>query len=349
MQSQTRNQKPETFLPAKEFIITITPESAGTRLDAFLASQLTEISRATIHRAIESGDITVNDRTVKPSYKVHASDEVTVEIPDAIPLEAQPEDIPLNIVHEDAEVIVINKPAGMVVHPGAGVQSGTLANALVHHFNQLSQAGGALRPGIVHRLDVGTSGLIVVAKTDRAHLSLAAQFEERTVQKSYLALVYGNVTENEGRIDAPIGRDPRNRVKMSVRPPGQGRTALTHYRVRERMDEFTLLEVVIKTGRTHQIRVHLAHLKHPVVGDVTYDSGRHSNLMIPRLRVAIEHAGRPFLHAAYLSFTHPASQQRLEFMAPLPPELQLLLENIKAVPAGYQKLFPGMRLPTKKA
>ena len=327
----------------------ITSETVGTRLDAFLAAQLLETSRATIHRAIESGDITVNDRTVKPSYKVRTNDEIIVEIPAAIPLEAQPEDIPLNIVYEDDEVIVINKPAGMVVHPGAGVNSGTLANALVHHFNQLSQAGGSLRPGIVHRLDVGTSGLIVVAKTDRAHLSLAAQFEERTVQKSYLALVYGNVEKDEGRIAAPIGRDPRNRVKMSVRPEGHGRTALTHYRVRERMDEFTLLDVVIKTGRTHQIRVHLAHIRHPVVGDLAYDSGRANTLRIPRLRVAIENSGRPFLHSAHLIFTHPTTQQRMDFTAPLPPELQLLLETIKAVPAGHQKLFPGMRLPTKKA
>ncbi|HZS03814.1 MAG TPA: RluA family pseudouridine synthase [Blastocatellia bacterium] len=312
------------------------PEAAGSRLDAFLASRLTDISRSVIQRAIESGDVTVNDRAVKPSYKVRANDEVQVELPEALPLEALPEPIPLDIVHEDDEVIVINKPAGMVVHPGAGVSSGTLANALVWHFNQLSQSlpqtGGALRPGIVHRLDVGTSGLIVVAKTDRAHLNLAAQFEGRSVNKSYLALVYGNVQPDEGKIDAPIGRDPRNRVKMSVRPAGQGRQALTLYRVIKRFAEFTLLDVTIKTGRTHQIRVHLAHIRHPVVGDSTYDSGRANTVKNPQWRVAIEKLGRPFLHAARLGFIHPVSDERLQFTAPLPNELQNFLEALSSSP-----------------
>jgi 23S rRNA pseudouridine1911/1915/1917 synthase len=317
-------------LSAEELSITVTPEAAGTRLDVFLAAQLAGISRSTIQRAIEGGEVTVNDRTVKPSFKVRAKDEIQVELPEAAPLEAQPEPIPLDIVYEDGEIIVINKPAGRVVHPGAGIRSGTLANGLVYHFSQLSQTGGALRPGIVHRLDVGTSGLIVVAKTDRAHLALAAQFEERTVQKSYLALVYGHVKANEGRIEAPIGRDPRNRVRMAVRPAGQGRYALTLFRVVERVSEFTLLEVTIRTGRTHQIRVHLAQARHPVVGDSTYDSGRAGNLRNQRLRSAIERLNRPFLHAARLSFSHPASGAKMSFTAPLPTELEQFLSLLRS-------------------
>jgi 23S rRNA pseudouridine1911/1915/1917 synthase len=313
-------------VPAEELTINVPPESAGTRLDAFLASQLTDTSRAAIQRAIEGGGVTVNGRAVKASHKVRAGDEVQVELPEAAPLAALPEDIPLDIVHEDAEVIVVNKPAGMVVHPGAGVASGTLANALVHHFGRrLSQAQGALRPGIVHRLDVGTSGLIVVAKTDRAHAHLAAQFEGRGVAKSYTALVYGVVAANEGKIDAPIGRDPQSRVRMAVRPTGQGREALTLYRVAARFGGFTLLDVEIKTGRTHQIRVHLAHLKHPVVADSTYDGGRANSVKDARVRAAIMQLGRPFLHAARLGFTHPASGERMNFTAPLPGELQNFL------------------------
>jgi 23S rRNA pseudouridine1911/1915/1917 synthase len=223
----------------------------------------------------------------------------------------------------------------MVTHPGAGVVSGTLANGLIYHFNRIShqppRRGGASRPGIVHRLDVGTSGLIVAAKTDRAHLSLAEQFESRTVLKSYVALVYGVVQEDSGRIEAPIGRDPRSRVKMAV--TRDGRPALTLYRVVERFDEFTLLDVEIKTGRTHQIRVHLAHIKHPVVADSTYDAGRANTIKNAKLRAAIAKLDRPFLHAARLGFAHPASQERMEFTAPLPSDLQSLLDAISGVKA----------------
>jgi 23S rRNA pseudouridine1911/1915/1917 synthase len=330
---------PRRFIPAslivvaEELIIIVPSEAAGARLDAFLAAQLSHISRARIQRAIISSDVMVNERAVKPSYRLRAGEEIQVELPAAAPLEAAPEPIPLEILHEDAEIIIINKPAGMVTHPGAGVASGTLANALVHHFHQLApelpQTGGALRPGIVHRLDAGTSGLIVVAKSDRAHLHLAAQFEERRVFKSYLALVYGRVAGKEGRIDAPIGRDPRHRVKMAVRRAGEGRPALTLYRVSERLAELTLLEVEIKTGRTHQIRVHLAHLKHPVVGDQTYDGGRANTIKAPGLRAAIARLGRPFLHAARLGFTHPVSGEKLDFSAPLPEELREFLASAR--------------------
>ncbi len=308
----------------------VPPEAVGTRLDSFLAAILTGTSRARIQRAIADGDILVNDRTVKASYRVRAGDCVQLELLEAAPIEAAPEPIPLEIVYEDDEIIVINKPAGMVVHPGAGVSSGTLANALIYHFGQLSQTCGTLRPGIVHRLDVGTSGLIVVAKSDRAHLNLAEQFEMRQVFKNYVALVYGRVVANEGSIDAPIGRDPRSRVKMAVRGVGEGRPAQTLYRVRERLKEFTLLELELKTGRTHQIRVHLAYIKHPVVGDSTYDRGRANTIKNAQLRAAIARLGRPFLHAAQLGFAHPTSGESLTFTAPLPAELQAFLEIARA-------------------
>lgn len=306
-------------------LIGVTAENAGQRLDAYLAAQIMTVSRAQIQRAIETGDISVNNRETKASYKVHAGDKIQVELPSPELLEAAPEPIPLEIVYEDSELIVINKPAGMVVHPGAAINSGTLANALVYHFKELAQVGESLRPGIVHRLDVGTSGLIIVAKTERAHLDLAEQFASRSIKKKYLALVYGQMMANEGMIDVPIGRDPRNRIKMAVHPLGKGRTAITFYNVRERFAECTLLEVEIKTGRTHQIRVHLAHLKHPVVGDTTYDGGRGKTIKDVKLRAAISTLGRPFLHAARLEFMHPTTKEPMIFDAPLPSELEEFL------------------------
>lgn len=331
-QVYTANTAELSDSPVLSFIVP--PESAGQRLDTFLAAQISQTSRSQIRRAIENGDVTVNDLTTKPSHSIRAGEEIQIELSGSAPLEAAPEPIPLNIIHEDDEIIVINKPAGMVTHPGAGVASGTLANALVYHFAQIlhqpPRRGGTSRPGIVHRLDVGTSGLIVVAKTDRAHLSLAEQFESRSVFKSYLALVYGNVAANEGKIDAPIGRDPRSRVKMAVRPPGEGRNALTIYRVSERFGQFSLLDVEIKTGRTHQIRVHLAHIKHPVVADSTYDGGRANNIPNALLRANVGKLTRPFLHAARLSFVHPASGEKVDFSAPLPDDLQSFLEKLRS-------------------
>jgi 23S rRNA pseudouridine1911/1915/1917 synthase len=313
-----------------EITITVGAECDGQRLDAFLAARIDGESRARIQRAIAGGDIVVNDRLAKSSYRVRPGDTIEVDLPEALPIEALPEDIPLEIVFEDDQVAVINKPAGMVVHPGAGVSSGTLANALVHHFNQLSQIQGRARPGIVHRLDVGTSGLIVVAKTERAHLALAAQFERRAVLKRYLALVHGRISADAGRIDAPIGRDPRNRVKMAVRKKGEGREALTLYRVRERFTAFSLLEAEIKTGRTHQIRVHLAHAKHPIVGDATYGQGALNTMQNSRLRAAATRLGRPFLHSARLKFEHPVSGEEMEFCAPLPADLEEYLELVRS-------------------
>ena len=309
--------------------ITVAVEDAGQRLDSYLAHRLAESSRAQIQRAIENGDITVNDADSKSSYKVRPGDEIFVEIPPSLPLDAVAEAIPLNILFEDEHLIVVNKPAGMVVHPGAGITTGTLANALVYHFGEQQSPGESHRPGIVHRLDVGTSGLIVVARTDLALQRLSEQFAERKVRKVYSALVFGTVSATEGVIDKPIGRDPKNRVKMSVRPEGSGRNALTLYRVHDRFADFTLLDVEIKTGRTHQIRVHLAFIRHPVVGDFLYDNGRGRNLSNAPLRGAINHLGRPFLHAASLSFTHPITEKAMSFTADLPPELRDFLAKLK--------------------
>jgi len=310
--------------------ISVPAEAENQRLDLFLASRFSETSRSAIQRAISGGDITANGKTVKPSHRVSAGEEIAGEIPAAPVIDAVPEDIPLDIVFEDSEIIVVNKPAGMVTHPGAGATSGTLANGLVYYFNrishQLPRRGGASRPGIVHRLDVGTSGLIVVAKTDRAHLNLAEQFESRAVAKAYTAMVYGVVKENSGKIEAPIGRDRRSRVKMAV--TREGRQALTLYRVVERFDELTLLDLEIKTGRTHQIRVHLAHIKHPVVADSAYGAGRANSIKNAKLRAAVAGLGRPFLHAARLGFTHPATGEKMEFNAPLPRELRAFLEQV---------------------
>jgi 23S rRNA pseudouridine1911/1915/1917 synthase len=312
--------------------VRVPADAADQRLDLFLAGQYKDASRSAIQRAITTGAITVNGKPIKPSHRLSEGETIVGEVPAAPPIEAVPENIPLDIVYEDADIIVLNKPAGMVTHPGAGAASGTLANALVYHLKQSEQSlparGGVSRPGIVHRLDAGTSGLLVAAKTDQAHLRLAEQFEARSVKKHYTALVYGIVKEEEGKIEAPIGRDPHSRVKMAVTP--NGRAALSLYRVVERFEEFSLLEVEIKTGRTHQIRVHLAHIKHPIVADGTYDAGRANSVQNVRSRAAISRLDRPFLHAARLALVHPTSGETMEFAAALPPDLQTFLESIRA-------------------
>ena len=299
----------------------------GERLDAFLASHVEGWSRARLQRLIEEADVLVNGRAVKSSYKIRLDDEIEIELTPPPSTAFVPENIPLNIVYEDDEVIVVNKPAGIVVHPAAGVASGTLANALAFHFQQLSTSGGLARPGIVHRLDKGTSGLMVVAKTESAHENLADQFRDREIFKSYVALVHGNVEKRTGQIDQPIARDRGNRTRMAV--VRGGRPSLSIYRVRKRWERFTLLNVELKTGRTHQIRVHLAWLKHPVVGDDAYGSGRDKTIPDHQLRAAIGTLGRQFLHAEQLGFRHPKTTEELRFSAPLPSELQAVLDEIK--------------------
>lgn len=302
----------------------VSESETGRRLDAYLAAQIADWSRARLQRLIEDGDVLVNARTAKPSYKLRLHDEIEVELTAAAPTEFAPENIPLEIIHEDEDLIVVNKPAGLIVHPAAGVPRSTLANALAFHFQHLPQrTGGQARPGIVHRLDRDTSGLIMVAKTETAHENLTEQFRTREVFKSYVALVHGRVAAESGTIDQPIARDPRNRTRMAV--VRTGRPSLSLYRVRRRYERFTLLDVEIKTGRTHQIRVHLQWLKHPVVSDPVYGDGRDNTVSDPRLRARITALGRQFLHAEQLGFRHPRTHEPLRFTAPLPPELSEFL------------------------
>lgn len=306
----------------------VTEDESGERLDAFLTKHVDGWSRARLQRLIEEGDVLVNAGRVKSSYKLRANDQVEAELTPAPSTEFAPDNIPIEICHEDADIVVVNKPAGLIVHPAAGVQSGTLANALAFHFQQLSQTAGAARPGIVHRLDKGTSGLLVVAKTEAAHQHLADQFREREVFKSYIALVHGQIEKRNGQIDQPIARDPRNRTRMAI--VRGGRDALTLFRRREAFERFTLLDVELKTGRTHQIRVHLAWLKHPVVGDEAYGAGRDKTVSDASIRGAISKLHRQFLHAERLGFRHPRTNEQLIFKSPLPPELQQLLALIRA-------------------
>ena len=306
----------------------VSPADAGQRLDTFLAGHVEGWSRSRLQHLIEDSSVLVNGEISKPSYKLRASDQIEIELSPAPSTSFAPENIAVDVVYEDDALIVVNKPAGMVVHPAAGIESGTLANALAFRFQQLSSRGGAARPGIVHRLDKGTSGLLVVAKTEEAHQHLADQFRAREVFKSYVALVHGQVEKEAGQIDQPIARDPRNRTRMAV--VRAGRPALSTFRVRRHLGRFTLLDVELKTGRTHQARVHLAWLKHPVVGDEVYGGGRDQSVSNPRIRSQIRRLGRQFLHAEQLGFRHPGSQEHLRFNAPLPAELARLIEEMAA-------------------
>jgi 23S rRNA pseudouridine1911/1915/1917 synthase len=299
---------------------------AGARLDAYLAQNIDGWSRARLQRLIEAGDVLVNSKLAKAAHKLSANDEIEVELTPPPESNFTPENIPLEIVFEDDHVIVINKPAGLVVHPAAGINSGTLANALAYHFRQLSNAD-SIRPGIVHRLDKDTSGLLVAAKTESAHENLGDQFRAREVFKSYVALVYGVVKQESGRIEQPIARDPRNRTRMAIVPGGRG--ALSLYKVRRSYNAFTLLDVELKTGRTHQIRVHLSWLKHPVVADELYGGGRENSVRDVQLRARIRKLKRQFLHAEQLGFRHPQTGEPLKFAAPLPAELTQFLELLE--------------------
>jgi len=307
------------------------------RLDAFLAAHIEHWSRSRLQRLVEDGDVLVNGKSAKPSYKLREGDEVDVDLVDEPVARFEPEDIPLDIVYEDDHLAVINKPAGMVVHPGAGVAGGTLANALAYHFgiggNELNIEGAGeqskienlkAKIGLVHRLDKDTSGLILVAKDEKTHEKLAEQFRDRTVEKTYTALVHGSPRENKGTIERPIARDRWHRTKMTV--AANGREALSIWRVRKRFEKFTLLEVGIKTGRTHQIRVHLASINHPVVGDVTYNEGRDNTIANVEIKKAVQKLDRFFLHAERLAFTHPETGERMSFASEIPNELKELLD-----------------------
>jgi 23S rRNA pseudouridine1911/1915/1917 synthase len=298
----------------------------GQRLDNFLTSLLPEQSRSQVQRLIKEGHVHGPSRVLRASTQVRAGQTYTVDIPAPVDPEPQPEALPLLIVFEDPDLVVLDKPAGMVVHPAAGHSSGTVVNALLHHVKDLSGVGGELRPGIVHRLDRGTSGLMVVAKNDRAHQELARQFHDREVEKEYVALVWGVVHAGR-RIDAAIGRDPADRQKMSTRAR-RARSAVTRVTFARHFKGASLLKVSIATGRTHQIRVHLSAIGHPVVGDSVY-GGVHRRVA-NNLR-SVMRLERPFLHAARLCFTHPSDGRRVAFDSPLPQDLEAVLDEIVAI------------------
>ena len=302
----------------------VEPEHDGARLDAFLTTSLPNQSRASVQRLIKDGHVTGAVSALRPSTVVRSGQQYDVEIPAPTAAIVEPEAIPIRIVFEDRDVVVLDKPAGMVVHPGAGHSAGTLVNALLHHVKDLSGVGGELRPGIVHRLDRGTSGLMVVAKNDRAHQELARQFADREVEKEYVALVWGVVHAGR-RIDAPIGRDPNDRQRMSTRAR-RARNAVTRVTFSRDLDGVSLLHVAIATGRTHQIRVHLSAIGHPIVGDSTYGGVRRRTA--GHLR-AVQRLERPFLHSARLAFSHPTDGRRVEFDSPLPLDLQNVLDEIE--------------------
>ena len=339
----------------------VPPEAAGQRLDQFLASSLGNegVSRSRVQLLLDQGDVLLNGKHEKASYRLRGSEaiEITGE-PHPEPLKATPEDIPLDLVYEDADLAVINKPAGMMVHAGAGQNAGaqsegTLVNALLYRFKALSSAGGELRPGIVHRLDKDTSGLIIVAKNDRAHAALGAMFSGRKIKKTYIALVQGSVAKDRGTITAGVSRDPLRRTRMTAKPNENARAAVSHYEVVRRLDtrfgKFTLVQVRIETGRTHQIRVHMASIGHPVVGDTLYGGagqltdqlaaqGAKSRAARKRAEPEVLKLGRNFLHAAKLEFEHPLTRKELRLEAPLPPELVGYLAKLESGPEAASKL-----------
>lgn len=295
-------------------------EHKGIRIDKFITDQLNDpaISRTQVQDWIKNGHVLVNDQAIKSNYKLLADDLVTVRVPEATNLEIVAEPIELDVVYEDQDVIVINKPRGMVVHPAPGHSSGTLVNALMHHCKDLSGINGVLRPGIVHRIDRDTTGLLMVAKNDLAHVSLAKQLKDHTVTRRYTALVHGNMPHDEGTIDAPIGRDTRDRKLYTV-TDHNAKDAITHFRVLERIgNDYTLVELQLETGRTHQIRVHMKYIGYPLAGDPVY--GR--NKTVPLNGQA--------LHAGVLGFTHPRTGERLQFEVPLPEDFAVILHNLRS-------------------
>ncbi|MEX0856171.1 MAG: RluA family pseudouridine synthase [Gemmatimonadota bacterium] len=302
-------------------VLVVEKDDEGGRLDAWLASRL-ELSRTRVARLVEEGSILLNGAIPRKSEVVTEGDRIEVDVPSPRAAVALPEAIPLEIVYEDSHLLVVNKAAGMVVHPAPGHPTGTMVNALLHHVTDLAGIGGTLRPGIVHRLDRDTSGLLVVAKDDPTHQALSLALKARKIRRLYVTATWGHLSEGHLRVDAPIGRDPRHRHKMAV--VEGGRRAVTRVRVRERWPAAELLDVALETGRTHQIRVHLAHVGHPVVGDVTYGAGWHRGMGGPDggwARELARKVPRQFLHAAKLAFDHPATGKRMTFQAEIPSDL----------------------------
>ena len=300
----------------EEFRFQITEELEDERIDKCVSLLIDSLSRSFIQKMIKDGNIFVNDKAVKGSYRVKTDDEVAFFLPEAVEPDIQPEEIPLDILYEDTDVIVVNKPKGMVVHPAAGHYSGTLVNALMFHCgNELSGINGVMRPGIVHRIDMDTTGSLIVCKNDRAHNYIAAQLKKHSVTRRYHAICHGVLAEEEGTIDKPIGRHPQERKKMAVNER-TGKRAVTHYRVLQRFEKYTYIECELETGRTHQIRVHMASIGHPLLGDEVYSNQKSS----------FQHLQGQTLHAKVLGFVHPSTEEYMELDAPLPAYFQHLLE-----------------------
>lgn len=296
------------------------PEHAGARLDKHIADELDEVSRSQVQLWLKDGHVRVNGAAAKANYKLAGGERVTIVLPEPEDGDVLPEAIPLDVVYEDADVIVVNKPRGMVVHPAPGHASGTLVNALMHHCRDLSGINGVLRPGIVHRIDKDTSGLVMAAKHDAAHHALAEQLKDHTVTRRYTAIVHGQLEHNQGTIDAPIGRDAKDRKLYAVTQKNS-KHAVTHFAVVERLPEHTVLELQLETGRTHQIRVHMKYIGHPIVGDPMYGPSRQ--------KVTNRWIEGQALHAGVLGFEHPGSRDRLVFESPLPEDMQALLELLR--------------------
>lgn len=307
----------EDAVEAKTYEWIVDAGSAKVRIDKYITENLgEETSRSQVQLWIADGHISVNDDPVKPNYKVSLGDRILLRVPEPSKAEIIPEDLPLEVAYEDVDVIVVNKPRGMVVHPAPGHSSGTLVNALMYHCKDLSGINGELRPGIVHRIDKDTTGLIMAAKNDKAHASLAAQLKEHSVNRRYMALVHGNISHDQGTIDAPIGRDPHDRKLYTVTDRNSKR-AVTHFTVVERFGDYTLLELKLETGRTHQIRVHMKYIGYPLVGDPVYGKSK-----------GIKLNGQA-LHAAVLGFVHPSSGKYMEFSSPLPDDMEELLSILR--------------------
>ena len=297
--------------------LTVDPQDDGMRIDAYLRAH-TEFSRSRVSALMLEGAICVDGEVqVKPSFKVSEGQRIALSVPQTRPVDILPQDIPLDILYQDADVVIVNKPCGMVVHPAAGNEDGTLVNALLYHVHDLSGIGGEMRPGIVHRLDKDTSGLILIAKNDRAHAALSEQFKARTMEKHYRAVAFGNFPEGSGLIDAPIARHPVDRKKMAIVP--EGKPSQTEWKVMERLKGATYLDVHLLTGRTHQIRVHMHSIGHPLLGDKIY---------APNIRMSV-HIPRLMLHAYSLAFTHPTTGERMTLCAPLPEKFEITLDKLR--------------------
>ncbi len=316
------------MLVPERHVLLVPPQLAGTRLDRALGELLTGHSRSSLARLVADGHVMVDTRpATKSSLRVEADQTIEIDIPDARPTEIVAQDLPLAVLYQDADIVVINKPPGLVIHPSAGHDDETLVNALLHHVSDLSGIGGELRPGIVHRLDKDTSGVLIVAKHDVAHRALTSAWNTPAVRKDYLALVYGTPALTSGTIEAPIGRDPRDRKKMAV--VAGGRDAITDYVVVERFRYLSLLRLTLRTGRTHQIRVHLKHLGHPIVGDPAYSGPQWKGIPDKKLQKVLAGAGRQMLHAVKLTFLHPVSGLEMSVEAALPADFAAIVEAIR--------------------